>query len=205
MQKNRFAMAAAAGLVAALAATAAHAYPDPTFGNVGGSAADGVVAPGEEFTLSGDFGGTDCDPWTSTFAGASGASGSGTTFSVTFTAPQEEGTYSVDVTCVWEDPAALSSAGATARTAVLPLAATTTLSFPIEVTTGTGGDDGGEGDGAGGTDGGAGTGADGGEDAESASGVLPGTGGPDALLLVAGGALVAAGAGLVVARRRQAR
>ena len=174
-------VALTAGLVTLIAPTAAQAvdYTAPVVNVTGGSGADGVVAPGEEFTINGDFGGTECNPWTAAFEGQ-GADGSGTTFSVTFTAPEEEGTYFINMTCTYEDAAETSSSAA--KTVFFQAEAQLA---PIRIVVG---------DGAG-----AGTG-----DATDQSGLLPDTGGSNLMLLVAGGALVLAGAGLVAARRRKA-
>jgi LPXTG-motif cell wall-anchored protein len=192
MLKTR--LAAAAGLAAVVTlftASAASAYPDPVIEPTGGSAADGVVAPGEDFTLTGNFSGTDCNPWSSTFNGEAGESGTGTTFSVTFTAPEEEGDYSVDITCVYDDGteeptlsgAADNSSSNATQVAYLPsVIQTATVSFPIEVRAAD-----------------SGTGSD---DSDSDNGALPDTGGTSVWYLVGGAALVAGGAGLVVARRR---
>lgn len=166
-------VAACATLFTTSAATAvdySEPVPNPTSGP-----ANGVVAPGAEFTVSGDFGGTECNPWTATFEGQD-ASGSGTTFSVTFTAPTEPGTYYIYMTCTYETAAENSSSVAStfffqAEAELAPI--------PITVA-------------------GDGTGA-----AADESGLLPDTGGSNLLLLVAGGALVLAGAGVMVARRRQ--
>lgn len=204
MIKTRLAVAAGlAGIVTLFSASAANAYPDPQINVGGGSAADGVVAPGEEFTLSGDFGGTDCNPWVSTFNGTAGASGSGTTFSVTFTAPAEPGTYSVDITCTWDDltdaeepqdqPQDQALGGAVVVEPVLfvpTVLQTTVVSFPVSVQVA----------GDAGTDAGDGAGA--GVASESdGNGILPDTGGNSIWYLVGGAALVAAGTGFVVSRR----
>ena len=187
MRKTIVAMAAAAaGLIVAFAPTAANAYPDPVLTGLGGSAADGVVAPGENFTLTGGFDGVDCNPWTATFTGGAlnPSSGSGTTFSVSGTAPTTPGSYSIAITCEYDDGTPTAS---TAPAAFNPGAAPQqlTLSFAIAVR----------------TDAGAGSGSGSGSGSNAA---LPATGGPNVALLAAGGALVLAGGAVAVARRRTA-
>jgi len=182
MRKTLVAVAAAViGLTVAFAPTAANAYPDPVLTNLGGSAADGVVAPGETATLTGAFDGVDCNPWSATFNGAAVGSGSGTTFSVTFTAPTTPGTYPLVFTCTYDDGTP------TAPVAFTPgdVIQTATLTFNVQVAAAT----------TPGTDAGAGSGA---------GGVLPSTGGPALILLAAGGALVVAGGATVALRRRNA-
>lgn len=176
MRKTLVALAAAAaGLIVAFAPTAANAYPDPVLTGLGGSAADGVVAPGEAFTLTGGFDGVDCNPWVASFTGGAlnPSSGSGTTFSIAGTAPTTPGTYTISITCDYDD-------GTIAPASFTPgeIPQVLTLSFTIRV----------------GTDA---TGA-------NNNGALPETGGPNVALLAAGGALVLAGGAVAVARRRTA-
>ena len=183
MRKTLVALAAtAAGLIVAFAPTAANAYPDPVLTGLGGSASDGVVAPGEAFTLTGGFDGVDCNPWTATFTGGalSPSSGSGTTFSVSGTAPTAPGSYSIAITCDYDDGTPTAS---TAPAAFNPGAAPQqlTLSFAIRVAT----------DAAPGS-------------SSGSNAALPSTGGPNVALLAAGGALVLAGGAVAVARRRTA-
>ncbi len=169
------------------AAGTAQAYDEPVPGNLGGSAADGEVAPGATFTLTGDFGGTYCD-WTSAFAGSTGASGSGTSFAVEFTAPEEEGDYALTISCTYEDNSDLSAPSIAPGGALVVTPAalqTKVLSFPIAVA------DPGSGD------------SDG--DTGSGSGVLPDTGGSNAELLWIGLGLVAAGSVVTVANQRRKR
>lgn len=178
MRKTLVALAAAvAGLIVAFAPTAANAYPDPVITNLGGSAADGVVAPGEAFTLTGAFDGVDCNPWTATFLGQIIGTGSGTTFSVSATAPTAPGTYPLTITCDYDD-------GTVAPIAFNPGAIdqTRTLTFQIQVA------------------GAAGSGSG----SNASNGVLPSTGGPNVAILAAGGALLVAGGAVVAVRRRQA-
>lgn len=185
MRTTRLVLATAvAGLLTLFSVSTAHAvdYSEPVVNVGGGSGADGVVAPGEEFTLNGDFGGTECDPWNAEFEGQT-ASGSGTTYSLSFTAPTEPGTYFVNISCTYEDAAELSASGVKGFS---PFAATVDLQ-PIEITVE-------------GADTGAG-GADSGSDSDD-NGALPDTGGSNLLLVAGGAALVVAGAGLVAARRR---
>ena len=180
MRKTLVAVAAAvAGLIVAFAPTAANAYPDPVITNPGGSAADGVVAPGEAFTVTGSFDGVDCNPWNATFLGEGIGSGSGPTFSVSATAPTEPGTYPLTITCTYDD-------GTTAPVSFNPGAViqSTTLTYQIRVA------------------GDAGTGSGSGSSADN--GVLPKTGGPNVALLAAGGALLVAGGAVVAVRRRTA-
>lgn len=181
MRKTRLALAAAAaGLLAAFTATPAMAvdYSEPVLSSLTGSAADGVVAPGEEFTLAGDFGGVECDPWVATFEGDS-ITGSGTTFSVTFTAPTTPGTYPLTIVCTYDDAAQSQASGASS---IIPFEAETPLTLNI-VVQGDGGDDNGS-------------------DNGSSNGALPDTGGSNLLLIAGGAALVVAGAGVLAARRR---
>lgn len=185
MRTTRLVLATAvAGLLTLFSVSTAHAvdYSEPVLNVTGGSGADGVVDPGAEFTLNGDFGGTECDPWTASFEGA-GTGGSGTTWAVTFTAPTEPGTYFIEFTCTYEDAAELSASGVKGFS---PFAATVDLQ-PVEITVE-------------GADTGAG-GADSGSDSDD-NGALPDTGGSNLLLVAGGAALVVAGAGLVAARRR---
>lgn len=178
MRKTLVALAAAvAGLIVAFAPTAANAYPDPVITNPGGSAADGVVAPGETFTLTGSFDGVDCNPWSATFLGETIGSGNGPTFSVSATAPTAPGTYPLTITCTYDD-------GTVAPISFNPGAViqTRTLAFQIQVP------------GAAGN----GTGSN------ASNGVLPSTGGPNVAILAAGGALLVAGGAVVAVRRRQA-
>lgn len=172
-------VAASATLFTASAATAVD-YAAPVVVITGGPA-NGVVGPGEEFTVEGNFGGTECNPWTAAFEGQD-AAGSGTTFSATFTAPTEPGTYFVNMTCTYETAAETSSSVAS----TFFFQAEAELA-PIPIIVQGAGDDAGEGTGG----------------AADESGLLPDTGGSNLLLLVAGGALVLAGAGVMVARRRQ--
>jgi len=179
MRKTLVALAAAvAGLIVAFAPTAANAYPDPVLTNLGGSAADGVVAPGETATLTGAFDGVDCNPWTATFLGETIGTGTGTTFSVSFTAPTTPGTYPLTFTCKYEDGTP------TAPISFNPGAVeqTRTLTFQIQVP-------GAAGNGSG---------------SNASNGVLPSTGGPNVAILAAGGALLVAGGAVVAVRRRQA-
>lgn len=184
MRKTLVALAAmAAGLIVAFAPTAANAYPDPVITNPGGNAADGVVAPGEAFTLTGGFDGVDCTTWVATFTGGAlnPNSGSGTTFSVSGTAPTTPGEYTIAITCEYDDGTPVAS---TAPAAFTPGAAPQqlTLNFALVVA----------------ADAGTGSGSNAGNAA------LPSTGGPNMILLAAGGALVLAGGAVAVARRRTA-
>ncbi len=187
MKKTRLAIVALLAGLVTLVASPAQAYPDPEFGFTGGSGLDGVVAPGASFTLSGDFGGVDCD-WTATFVGQS-ASGSGTTFSFTFKAPTEPGKYTGALVCNYDDGTTPSASGSSssesASTASYSAASLgevpQTDGTPFTITVAGAADD---------------------ADNADSNGVLPNTGGGNLWLLVAGAALVIAGGGFVVARRR---
>lgn len=183
MRKTLVALAAtAAGLIVAFAPTAANAYPDPVITNPTGNAADGVLAPGEAFTLSGGFDGVDCNPWSATFTGGAlnPNAGSGTIFSVSGTAPTTAGSYSISITCDYDDGTVAPTAPASFNPGALPQQLT--LSFAIAVR----------------TDAGSGSGSN------ASNGVLPSTGGPNMALLAAGGALLVAGGAVVAVRRRTA-
>lgn len=130
MRKTLVALAAAvAGLIVAFAPTAANAYPDPVITGTSGNAADGVVGPGEAFTLSGSFDGVDCNPWNATFLGGNVGSGSGPTFSVSATAPTEPGTYPLTISCRYDDGTPTAPASFTPGAAIQD----TTLTFQIRV------------------------------------------------------------------------
>ncbi|MEG9227731.1 LPXTG cell wall anchor domain-containing protein [Aeromicrobium sp. Sec7.5] len=188
MRKTLVALAAAtAGLIVAFAPTAANAYPDPVLTGLSGSAADGVVAPGEAFTLSGGFDGVDCNPWTATSTAGplNPSSGSGTTFSVSGTAPTEPGTFTISITCDYDDGTPVAStAPASFTPGAIPQQLTLTYAIAVR------------------TD--AGTGSGSGSGSNASNGVLPSTGGPNVALLAAGGALLVAGGAVAVARRRTA-
>ena len=176
MRKTLVALAAAvAGLIVAFAPTAANAYPDPVITNPGGSAADGVVAPGEPFTLTGSFDGVDCAPWNANFLGGLIGSGNGPTFSVSATAPTAPGTYPLTISCRYDDGTPTNPVAFNPGTAIQE----TTLTYQIRV--------------AGAAGSGSGNNA-----------ALPATGGPNVALLAAGGALLVAGGAVVAVRRRQA-
>ncbi len=189
MKKTRLAIVALLAGLVTLVAAPAQAYPDPEFSFSGGSGLDGVVAPGASFTLSGDFGGVDCT-WTASFVGQS-ASGKGTTFSFTFKAPTKPGKYTGQLTCAYDDgttPQASAATGSDDVTNVSFSAAglgevpqSDATPFTITVAGAGAGDDAGNSD---------------------SNGVLPNTGGSNLWLLVAGGALLIAGSGVLVARRR---
>ncbi|KQY60558.1 hypothetical protein ASD11_14065 [Aeromicrobium sp. Root495] len=208
MIKTRLALAALfAGLLTFVAAPA-FAYPDPVINVGGGSAADGVVAPGAEFTLTGDFDGVDVTSGTATFEGQTQAV-SGTTFSVTFTAPTEPGTYSITFNLTYDDGttpgaaattegvtssglAAITDGSASVSSGLGSVVQTTSLSYSIQV-----GADSGDGIASGDDDA-----ADDTDDTKDTNGVLPDTGGASFWLLLTGAALVLAGGATIVARRR---
>lgn len=188
MNKTRLAIVAfLAGLVTLVAAPA-QAYPDPDFNFTGGSGLDGVVAPGATFTLTGDFGGVDCT-YTGTFAGQTDGPKQGTTFSVTFKAPTKPGKYTGSINCSYDDgttPEAAGSASSEAATTASYSAASLgevpqSAATPFTITVAGAADD---------------------ADNSDSNGVLPNTGGSNLWLLVAGGALLIAGSGVLVARRR---
>lgn len=186
MKKTRLAIVALLAGLVTLVASPAQAYPDPVFSFTGGTALDGEVAPGASFTISGDFGGVDCT-WVATFAGQN-VSGKGTTFSATFKAPTTPGSYKGSIVCAYDDGTTPQAAGSASSEAVttasysaglgaVPQSRTKTFTVTV-----------------------AGA-ADDADNADS-NGVLPNTGGSNLWLLVAGAALVIAGSGAVVARRR---
>ena len=202
MSKTRLAvMALLTGFITIFSSSAAHAYPDPTLVVTGGSAADGQVPSGANFTLFGTFGGTDCISSGFEFEGQS-ESDSGNSWSVSFVAPDADGTYTISITCVYEDgtqPKALGSANDDSATQALYTPETAqalpsvvqTAQFSFDVTVGEGDDDGdddGDGDGDGSGD---------------HNGVLPDTGGSAQILLLAAGALVIVGGGVVIVGRRR--
>ena len=155
------------------------------------------VDPGEEFTMTFDSGNINCDWSLKTFHGQKPPGGSGTTYTVTLTAPNGNGKYVVTALCTW-DPETVGSASAPASTSttVTPavfsteaaassdtlLAAPQTDTYSAELVVGdpgSGGDD----------------------DAEG--GGLPNTGGDNVALLAVGAGLVVVGAGVTIAARRR--
>ncbi len=191
MRSTRFLIVAfVAGLLTLFSATAAQAYGDePVITVPGGGSPE--VAPGEEFCISGNFGGAEATSWTATFLGEVIGSGANTTsFEVCGTAPTEPGTYSITFVIITPDAVDLSASGLSSS--FKPVSATYTKTLSIVVT----GDASGDGDGGDTGAGGAGSGGDG-------TGALPDTGGSNLLLIAGGAAAVVAGAGLVAARRRQ--
>lgn len=210
MTKTRIAVAAAAGLLLALPATAASAaYEDDV---VTPENVPTTVEPGGTLTGTVSFA-TDCVPWAATLTqdsndellGSDGQNG-GTEFTFSIPVPDvEDGTVAtLRVECTYDDglgdePQTLSGTtspeAVTQASFVLPTALQTATAFETTITitadAGSGG-----GDDNGGGSGSAGGGSD-------ASGALPDTGGSNASLLAVGGALVVAGAGVtIVARRR---
>jgi LPXTG-motif cell wall-anchored protein len=179
-----------AGIITLFSASAAQAYSDePEIVVPGGGSPE--VAPGEEFCISGTFGGAEATSWTATFLGEVIGSGANSTgFEVCGTAPTEAGTYSISFRIVTPDAVAPSASGLTSG--FTPVSAIYTKSLSIVVT----GDSSGDGDGGDTGAGGAGTGGDG-------TGALPDTGGSNLLLVAGGAAAVVVGAGLTAARRRR--
>jgi LPXTG-motif cell wall-anchored protein len=156
------------------------------------------IDPGEEFTVT--FTSEFPCAWTSTFNGEEGAPGAGTTYDATFTAPLEDGVYTLTAFCTWDpettNPASSSveSAGAVTPASYSAEPQTDTYSVEIQV-----GDVSGDGD-----DDGSGSGSGSGDDSsDSASGLLPDTGGSNASLIAIGAGLVVVGGGVAVAARRR--
>ncbi len=153
MFKSRVAFAAlAAALLSIFAAPAANAaYAPPPFS----ADVPSGVAPGEEFTVTFDSGSVNCDWSLDDFEGQSAPGGSGTTYTVTLTAPDEDGTFTITAHCTW-DPEVVneSSAPASSSTAVTPavfsptaddssdtlLAVPQTDSYSVQIVVGDGGD-----------------------------------------------------------------
>lgn len=191
MFTSRVALAAfAAAMLSIFAAPNANAaYAPPPFT----ADAPGHVKPGAEFSVTFDAGSINC-AWTlEPFHGQTAPGGSGSTYTVTLTAPEEDGTYSVTANCTW-DPEDVNpaSAPASSSTAVTPalfstdavasdtlLAAPQTDSYSVQLVVG-------EGSGSGDKD-----------------GSLPNTGGSNISLLAIGGALAVAGVGITFAARRR--
>lgn len=172
------------------AANAAYAPPPFT------ADAPNNVEPGAEFSVTFSSGGVNC-AWTSSFNGQTGAPGTGSDYTVSFTAPTTDGYYTVRAVCTW-DPAVennqvlapISSSNsvtsAVAKTSSF-VAAPQRNSYSVRIVVGDP-SDGGTGAGSGDSDG---------------SGILPNTGGESLAYLAVGGALVAAGAAVTVAARRR--
>jgi LPXTG-motif cell wall-anchored protein len=220
MNKTRFLAATfAAGLLTLSTATAANATYAPQALEAD---APGVVAPGAQFNVQFDSE-VNC-AWTSTFNGQNGTPGNGKSYSPSFTAPQNDGVYTATGYCTW-DPAnpTVSSLAPTGSNVVTPAIATTSstsntlLAVPqtdvitVQVRVGDPSDGGSGDDSDNGSDDGSGSddesgdesGSGSGSGSDNANGILPDTGGESLALVVAGGALVAVGAGAVVATRRR--
>jgi len=215
--KTRIAVAAAAGLLLALPATAASAaYEDDV---VTPENVPTTVEPGGTLTGTVSFA-TDCVPWAATLTQdsndellGSDSQNGGTEFTFSIPVPDvEDGTVAtLRVECTYDDglgpegdgdePQTLSGTtspeAVTQASFVVPTALQTATAFETRITiTADAGSGGGDDNGNGGGSGSAGGGSD-------ASGALPDTGGSNASLLAVGGALVVAGAGVtIVARRR---
>ncbi len=198
MTKVRFLAAAfSIALLSLFGFSAANAAYTQSFDvNVNG----GTVEPGASFSVT--FTSTyACTSWTlNEFEGQTAPGGSGTSYTVELTAPDAEGTYPISANCTW-DPATVGIvAPAESSSAVVPAiysssASTSTASNDTllaapqvdtangTVVVGSGSSDG-DGDG-------------------DDNGALPDTGGSNAKLLLIGGGLVVAGAGVAVASRRR--
>lgn len=205
MTKTRLAVAAAAGLLLALPATAAFAdYEDAVIEPV--TPVPTTIAPGATLTGTVSFP-TDCIPWAAGLTvddggevlGTDGQNG-GTEFTFEIAVPTnvEDGTEAtLSVVCTYEDgiapatsfsPAADSATAVTNASFAIPAALQTAAVYSVGVTiTADAGSGSGDGSGNGTDDGGA----------------LPDTGGSNASLIAIGGALVVAGAGVTVAARRR--
>lgn len=214
MTKTRFAVAAAAGLLIALPATAASAaYEDDV---VTPEDVPTTVEPGGTLTGTVSFA-TECIEWDAaltqdsngTLLGADAASG-GTEFTFSIPVPDvPDGTEAtLRVECTYDDglgeeseeqslSGTTSPEAVTQASFVLPTALQTATAFQTSITITA---DAGSGDGDDDADGGgSGSGSGTGDDA----GALPDTGGSNASLLAIGGALVVAGAGVTIAARRR--
>lgn len=195
MFTSRVAIAAfAAAMLSIFAAPAANAYAPPPFT----ADAPENVEPGGEFTVTFDAGSINC-AWTMTpFNGQAAPGGSGSTYTVTLTAPEEDGTYSITANCTWDsEDVNPASAPASSSTTVTPavfstnaaasdtlLVAPQTDAYTVQIVVG-------EGDSAGDND------------SDDSNGALPNTGGSSATMLAIGAGLAVAGAGLVFAVRRR--
>lgn len=195
MFKSRVALvtfaAALLGVFAAPAANAAYAPPPFT------ADAPGTVEPGGEFTATFDAGSVNCAWSLSPFNGQTAPDGSGSTYSVTLTAPEEDGTYTVTANCTWDPdnvgqisapldtnsntvtPAVFSTSAAVSSDALL--AVPQTDPYSIQIVVGDGGNNAGD----------------------DENGALPDTGGSNLALLAVGAGLVVVGAGVTVAARRR--
>jgi LPXTG-motif cell wall-anchored protein len=207
MFKSRVALVAlAAALLSIFAAPAANAaYAPPPFT----ADSPGTVGPGEEFTVTFDAGTINCAWALSPFNGQTAAAGSGSTYTVTLTAPEEDGTYTVTANCTWDpapvgptnapisNPVAATSNPAVVTPAVYStsavasdtlLAVPQTDSYSVQIRVGE--DAGSAGDNAA-------------DDEGDENGALPDTGGSNLSLLAIGAGLVVVGAGVTVAARRR--
>lgn len=177
-----------AGAITLVSAGSAFAYGDePILVPEGGAGAAVVeAAPGGQFSKSGNFGGAEVESYSATLLGDNVGGGENTTtWTVSGTAPQEEGRYAIVFTITTDEDFDLSASGL--KSGFAPAEATYTQSLTLVVGDGVAGDAGA----------GAGAGAGG-------NGALPDTGGANLLLVAGGAALVVAGAGVVAVRRRNA-
>lgn len=171
-------VAAAAFMALLIGASSAGAYPGCVFE---ASADKRVVASGSDVTI-GSSANAECD-WSIEWNGTT-RTGSGMSFSATYTAPVVSRSTVIDahVTCTYEDTACTPTGNA--RMAANARTATWAETIPVRVNPAAQG---------GGTS--TATAGD--------SGVLPNTGGPSLFLLLGALLLLAAGGGAVYASRRQ--
>lgn len=195
MFTSRVAIAAFAAVILSIfAAPTANAYAPPPFT----ADAPENVEPGGEFTVTFDAGSINCT-WTMTpFNGQTAPGGSGSTYTVTLTAPEADGTYSITANCTWDsEDANPASAPASSSSIVTPAAFSTnaaasdtllvapqTDAYSVQIVVGEGG-------------------SAGDDDSDDSNGALPNTGGGSATMLAIGAGLAVAGAGLIVAVRRR--
>ncbi|AWB90825.1 hypothetical protein [Aeromicrobium chenweiae] len=209
-------VAIVAGVLSLFTASTAYAdYEPPPFS----ADAPEAVEPGGQFTITFTSGGVNC-AWTSTFAGQTGAPGAGTEYSPSFTAPEEEGTYTATARCTWDPDvtspvlAPISSSNSVTTAAAVTsdttlLAAPQTDVYSVQIVVGTPGNDAGNGEENGSGDN-ASDEADNSSDTNAggtgsnSNGVLPNAGAPAMIALYVGAALVAAGVAFTaIARRRK--
>ena len=173
-------------LVSVGTATPAQAYPEPA---VSVTISDEIVVGGQKLVVHASAS-VSCD-WGATFAGQDRA-GEGKDFTASFKAPavKKKTVFPLTVTCTYED------ATAARKTAQAAGSSTVSRTFSVTVlppdSQGAGGSSG-----SGGTQG-VGLGA-------GPGGLLPGTGGPSAWLVLGGLALLLAGAASLAVARRRAR
>lgn len=194
MLKSRLvAVTFVAALLSLFGATAANAAYAPQAYTV--NVNPGSVHPGDSFDVT--FTSTNDCQWTlDTFQGQDAPAGSGKTYTVTLTAPDNTGNYDVTAECTWDPestPQAVSPAShsnqVTPAVYVTNASSDTLLADPqTDPVTGIvrvrNGDDDDNGSGSG-------------------SGGLPNTGGSNESILMLGAGLLVAGAGVTIAARRR--